>query len=101
PVTAKALNFGGAGAEPLRLRLSFALCLNDLCVKPGLHFSSYPSPVFCLISFATSAAAADSSANDLVLLCPVAPIFPQRVVSSLAECDTSQNLLDLSSTNSK
>src|SRR5687767_120663 len=53
------------------------------------------------MSFATCLAAVASSANVLVLLCPSVPIRPHRVVMSLPDRDTSQNLLDLPSTNSK
>src|SRR6266511_5252637 len=45
--------------------------------------------------------AACGSAKVLVLLCPAEPIRPQRVVRVLPACETSQNLPDVPSTNSK
>src|SRR5262245_1970966 len=46
-------------------------------------------------------AAAAASAKDFVFDCPGDPMRPHRVVISLPFCETSQNLLELPSTNSK
>src|SRR5262245_48205133 len=67
---------------------------------PG-HDSTYPFSVFSSISWSASARALSGEANVFVLVCPSAPILPQRVVMSLPFTQISQNLLDVPSTNSK